>query len=243
MNRSLPASIAAYVGTISVPECDVSAILTRRQVQRKRPLWNPWMSAVVAAGVAIAILANVPAVVAQVERVFRAFTVVNGHTVPLVVQRTTLAEARAHVPFTVIEPAGIPAGLHSTIREFSSESSPSETRLMIEYRKSASEMPPALTIMEISDEGQAEHNVLFMSKGPVGAPPPQIPNALAHKGAGGAVAVQDYKLKQNGQEKHWRVKLQPVSWVQHGTRVILMSPPDALSSQQLAAIRTAMQAR
>ncbi len=55
------------------------------------------MSAAVAAGIFIAILANVPAVVAQVERVFRAFTVVNGKTVPLVVQRTTLADGACSV--------------------------------------------------------------------------------------------------------------------------------------------------
>jgi hypothetical protein len=243
MNRSLPASVADYVGKISIPACDLSAIQTRRQVQRKRPLWNPWMSAVVATGVLIAILANVPAVVAQVERAFRAFTVINGHAVPLVVQRMTLAEARAHVPFTVIEPAAIPAGLHGTIREFSSESSPSETRLMIEYGKNSTDMPPALTIMETADDGHAEHNVLFMSKGRAGTPPPQILNGLPHNGAGGPLTVQDYKLKQNGQEKHFRFKFQPVTWVQNGTRVTLMSPPDSLSTEQLAAIRKAMQSQ
>ncbi len=112
---------------------------------------------------------------------------------------------------------------------------------MIEYRKNSADMPPALTIMEIADDGHAEHNVLFMSKGPAGALPPKMPDALAHNGAGGVVTVQDYKLKQNGVEKHWRIKFEPVSWVQHGTRVVLISPPDALSSQQLGAIRTAMQ--
>jgi len=243
MNRSLPASIADYVGKISVPACDLSAILARRWARYKRPLWNAWMSLVVAAGILIAILANVPAVVAQVDRIMRAFTVVNGHTVPLVVEHTTLAEARAHVPFTVIEPAGVPAGLHGTIREFSSESSPNQTRLMIEYRKDASQMPPPLTIMEIADDGHAEHNILFMSKGRAGAPPPPVPGAIPHGQTGGIVATQDYKLVHNGHEKHWKIKLTPVSWVQRGTRVTLMAPPDALSSQQLAAIKMAMQAQ
>ena len=243
MNRSLQASIADYVKAIPVPECNVGAIVSRRQDLRKRPLWNAWMTVTATAGITLAVLANVPAVVAQVERVFRAFTIVNGHTVPLVVQRMTLAEARAGVPFTVIAPAGIPAGLHGTIREFSSESSPSQTRLMIEYRKNSTDMPPPLTIMETTDHGGAEHNILFMSKGAAGAPPPRLPNAFAHNDAGGPVAVQDYKIKENGQEKQFRIKFQPVTWVQHGTRVTLMSPPDALTSQQLAAIRKAMQAQ
>jgi hypothetical protein len=111
---------------------------------------------------------------------------------------------------------------------------------MIEYSKNGTDIPPALTIMETADDGHAEHNVLFMSKAPAGAPPPQI-SALAKNGLGRPLAVQDYKLKQNGHEKHWRIKFQPVSWVQNGTRVILMSTPDGLSSQQLATIRSAMQ--
>ena len=241
MNRSLPVSVANYVDGISVPDCDLSTIQTRRGVPSKRALWSPWMGAVVAAGIFIAILANVPAVVAQVERVFRAFTVVNGQTVPLDVQGTTLADA--HVPFTVIRPAGIPAGLHGTIRKISSESSPDQTRLMIEYRKNSAEIPPALTIMETADDGHATHNVLFMTKSSGAVSVPSLPPVPMEAGDRQTMTVQDYKLVRDGKEKHWRIKFTPVTWVQHGTRVTLMSSPDGLSDKQLNAIRTAMQAQ
>lgn len=243
MNRSLPPSVTDYVGKISIPACDLSAIQTRRTVQRRSSLWNPWMSAVVATGILVAILANVPAVVAQVERVFRAFTIIDGHTVPLAVQTVSLEQARSHVPFTVIAPAGVPGGLRPTIRAFSSESSPNQARLMFEYRKSAADAPPALTIMETTDNGRPDRNVLFMTKSSDTVSVPSLPPVPTQAGDRQTVAVQDYKLVRDGKEKHWRVKLTPVTWAQHGTRVMLMSSPDGLSDQQLNGIRTAMQAQ
>jgi len=243
MNRSLPASVADYVGKISIPTCDLSAIQTRRIVQRKYSLWNPWMSTVVAAGILVAILANVPAVVAQVERVFRAFTIVNGHTVPLSVQTVSLEQARSHAPFTVIAPAGIPAGLQSTIRAFSSESDPRQARVMFEYHKSSADAPPPLTIMETADDGRPEPNVLFMTKSSDAVPVPSLPPVPMQPGDRQTMTVQDYKLVRDGKEKHFRIKFHPVSWVQNGTRVTLMSTPDGLTDKQLAAIRTAMQSR
>lgn len=242
MNRSLPASVADYVGKISVPDCDLSAITARRLVERKRSLWGPWMSAVVAAGIFVAILANVPAVVAQVERVFRAFTIVNGHAVPLSVQTVSLEQARAQVPFTVIAPAAVPAGLRATIRTFSSESDPHQARVMFEYRKTGADTPPPLTIMETASDG-SERNVLFMTKSSDAVQVPKLPPGPMQPGDRQSMTVQDYKLVRDGKEKHFRIKFQPVSWVQNGTRVTLMSPPDTLTDKQLAAIRTAMQSQ
>jgi len=242
MNRSLPTSVADYVGKIPVPDCDLNAIAARRHIERKRPLWSPWMGAVVTAGILIAILANVPAVVAQVERVFRAFTVVNGHAVPLSVQSVSLEQARAQVPFTVIAPTAVPSGLRATIRTFSSESDPHQARVMFEYRKTRADMPPPLTIMETADDGHPERNVLFMTKSSDAVSVPKLPPVPMQPGDRQSMSVQDYKIVRDGKEKHFRIKFQPMSWVQHGTRVTLMSPPDALSDQQLNAIRSAMQA-
>ncbi|MGH7727465.1 MAG: hypothetical protein ACREM2_01565 [Vulcanimicrobiaceae bacterium] len=248
MNRKSQANelgeiVARYVAGIAIPAFDARAIRARmRSSAAAKPASffgsrRRTLAALVVAAALLALLPNIPAVVAQVQHALRAFAVVNGRTVPLTIRVVDLAQARADMPFTVIAPAAIPAGLQPTIRELYSGTSFANARLMFDYsgplpaRVSASAVRgPGLTIIETSSSASAG-NAIFISTSLGRAhlpplPPPTLPSA----GKPSAYGL----LRQGGTA----VKIKAITWVAHGTRVSLLSPPGLLTPGQT--IRTAM---
>ena len=215
----------AYVDGIDVPAY-AEASMRRRRAPAPRLTMRRIASALAAAAVVAVVAFNTPALVAQVERVLRAFTIVGNRTVPVPVTDVSIAQARRDMPFEVIEPRAIPPGYASTIDEIG-PSSDGQTQAQLLFRYMPGIGLPALTIVESKAETGPQH--LLMAYAPAGATlpalPPLPPNGLhAFTARGGGRAVE----------------VHPVSWVVRGTRVTLIAEPGALSPLQIAAIERAM---
>ncbi len=226
-------AVGAYVETIDVPQYNASAVRARANAvatPRAIPRWTA------AAGAACVVLVGfifaAPTVRAQVEQMLHAFATIGGRPVPMTVNDVTLDQARRDMPFRVIAPAAIPAVLTPRIDELTSSSSPLDSRLIFRYEGNG---VPGLTIMESSArQGAPSQMKLWMTAG-AGAPP-QVPPAMKGVPPGQHAFV---KFRRDGGVMQ-QVRMEPISWVVHGTRVDLISPPGVLTPQQLAAIRRAM---
>jgi hypothetical protein len=229
-----------YVASIDSPQFDLAGIRARRPAastakgapSRVRRL----IAALAVAGCTAAAVPHMPAVVAQVERTLRAFTVLDGHTVPLNIREVSLARARADVSFTVIAPAAIPAGWHLTIRELSSTTSPAQAQLLFEFRNAGPGL--GFTIVETARNAPERPIMITQSKGgmaPPAAPPLPPASGLVRGESRGQIQVK-------GPHGAQFIRFKPVTWDEDGTRIAIMSPPDALSAAQLARIRAAMSA-
>jgi hypothetical protein len=246
-------AVTQTLAAIHVPRFDLSAIEKRKgryssQRSRQATRWLRVLIATPMAIVFIALLVNMPSVRAQVERALRAFAVVNGQTVPLSVRTVSLGEARAHVPFEVIRPAAIPAGLRLTINEVYSESSPADARLIFEYR--GSDELPVFTIEESSAHANGPTKLMLTEKRTLGsgaamdAPPAGGPIALPPPaGASGkdVYVMRNVEVwRENGHTTTRAITIHPIVWVERGTRIILAVADGSLTAQQVAAIRAAM---
>ena len=249
--------VTQSLDAVDVPAFDAAAIRSKVAAGGAQPMrpraWIPRgaLVGVPAAVVLVALLANIPLVRAQVERALHAFAVVNGQTVPLDVRTVSLEQARAQMPFAVIAPVGVPAGLRAMINTMSSPSAPQTAHVIFQYQDNRGF--PVLTIDESSARSAGPQQLLVTSSRSVGGPPP--PDAAGGPDAGGAVAPPPppadgskgtYVIRQmdvqrvNGQTVKRQVELHPVAWTVHGTRIVLAAMPDGLSQNQVDLIRAAM---
>lgn len=218
--------VAGYVESLEVPRYSAAAVESRRaSAAAQERSWPRMWAAIPAAVAAIAIVAFAPAVVAQVQRVIQAFTIVNGRPTEVPVQEVSLEQLRADMPFAVVAPANVPANLHEEISEIGTGSS---ARAM--FRFSPAGGPPVVTFLESSAADRSPAN-LMMRYGPAGHMPalPPIPVPGSH----GAMVIQH-----NGMQT--RVKVAPIEWVARGTRISLIAMPGTLSRLQMNAILRAM---
>lgn len=234
-NDLTKSAVAGYVDSIAIPAYRAAAVESRRVVAvERRDSRRVWLS--VAAGVAaIALVAFAPAVVAQVQRVMKAFTVVDGRTAELSMQSVSLQQLRADMPFVVVRPANIPANYAEDIEEIGAGTS--AARAMFHYSLPGRGMP-ALTILESSAADRSEDGIRVEYSARGGnlpaLPPPvfgsQVPSER------GAHAVM--KTVDNGVQK--MIRITPITWVTRGTRISLLAPPGTLTHMQLNAIVRAM---
>ena len=244
-------AIRGGVAAIDVPPLNHAAIRARASdaapepaVNRSTPRWRPALVAVPAAFAVAIMIVAIPAVRAQVERAIRAFSIVDGRSVPLAVRAVTLDEARSQMPFAIIAPAGVPAGLRGSITELSSPSSPAEAHLVFQYQ--GSDGFPALTIDESSAATPPASGLMVTetrtSNGappdaPAVAPPPLPASARGHE----AYVVRNVEVRRmNGRTTTHTLEIHPIVWVAHGTRIVLAPTSAAITARELAAIRAAM---
>jgi hypothetical protein len=221
----------AYAQTIDIPPYDERAIRARTpDAPRQRAAWRPAV-AIAAAVVVVVLLLDGRSVVAQVESVMRAFLIVNGQTQSVAVNTVTLDRARHDMPFTVIAPAGLPAGFQPEIREVVPGNSPLESRLMFQYANSNG---PPLTITESRVMPGPQTVDLLMTKSANGAavPVPPVPPLQGASGQRNTVEIGSGPAKM--------VRFQPIAWTVSGTRIELIAPPGMLTSMQIAAIERSM---
>jgi hypothetical protein len=236
-NRSvepLRDAVTSYVGEMAIPALDERAIAARRGTAalagtRRRPLLQT--AALAAAAALAAFLAvDASAVVAEMQRVFAAFALVGGRTVPMSVHDVDLAKARADVPFEIVAPPAL-AGTTLTLREMLSSASPASDTVVfnLDVRRSGVEV----SIVETRDGGGARQVYLSEREPDRGdarvAPLPALPKLPSSGGTHIAVVGN-----------LGNASFVPLTWVTRGTRIVLMSPPGALSDAQIRALRSAM---
>lgn len=228
-------AVGAYVETIDVPQYDPRAVQARMSSVSPRRAVPRWAAAAAAACVVIvAVFAASPTVRAQVEHMLQAFAVIGGQQVPVAVNDVTLDQARRDMPFSVIAPAAVPAGLIPRINELTPSSSRLDAHLMIQYEAAGG--GPGLTIMESRAQRSEPTQMRFwMTEG--GGSPPQMPQHMMSNVPPGQHAFVQFRRDGTVTQ---RIKVEPISWVVRGTRVDLISPPGLLTSMQLAEIRRAM---
>lgn len=234
VNENAKSAVAGYMDSISVPAYRAAAVESRRNdVAPKRRDWSrAWMS--VAAGIAaIALVAFAPAVVAQVQRVMQAFTVVNGRATELTMQQVSLQQLRADMPFAVVRPGNVPPGYEEEIDEIGPGTN--TARAMFHYAPAG--RGPALTVIESSaaDQSPVNFRVEFSTRGET--PAMQRPVFWSQKplAPGPHVVMKDVR---NGVGTVTRVT--PITWVTHGTRITVIPIPGALTRMQLEAILRSM---
>jgi len=235
-NDLTKSAVAGYVDSIAIPAYCAAAIESRQPVVavERRDSRRVWMS--VAAGVAaIALVAFAPAVVAQVQRVMQAFTVVNGRTAELRMQSVSLQQLRADMPFVVVRPANIPANYAEDIEEIGAGTG--AARAMFHYSLAGQAMP-SLTILESSaaDRSRDGIRVEYSARGGnlPALPPPAFRSQVPSERGEHAVM----KTVDNGLQR--MIRITPITWVTRGTRVSFIAPPGTLTNLQLKAIVRAM---
>ncbi len=234
--QSLREAIASYVHAIPIPAIDERAIAARRGKLETAVTPTPrrWRLQTIALAIAAALgvfaVVDAPAVVAGMQRVFAAFTVAGGRTLPMSVREVDLATARADVSFAIIAPPAVP-GTTVTLREIRSSTSPASESVAFELQPRRPGLP--VTIVESRDGGGPRRVYLSVREPDRGdakvAPLPPIP---AGSGTAGTHISVAGKLGDRS--------FVPLTWVTRGTRIVLLSPPGALSDAQLRAIRSAM---
>ena len=226
-------AVGAYVETIDIPQYNERAVRARASSVAPRRTVPRWAAAAAACVLLVAVFTATPTVRAQVEHMLQAFAVIGGQQVPVAVNDVTLDQARRDMPFSVVAPAAIPAGFTPRIDELTPSSSRLDARLVFRYQGSGN--VPGLTIMESrATSGAPEQMKLWMTAG--SGTPPHAPAAMNNLPPGQHAFVQ---FRSDGTVTQ-RVRVEPITWVVHGTRVDLISPPGLLTPMQLAAIRRAM---
>ena len=232
--ESLRDAVASYVHAIAIPAFDERAIAARRatpaiaQAPRRQPLRT--VALATAAALAVFLAVDASAVVAGMQRVFAAFELVGGRTVPMSVREVDLAKARADVPFEIIVPPSLP-GTTMTLREIlSSGSSASDS---VAFDLNMRRPGPEVSIVEGRDGG-GPRQLYLSAREPDRGDARVAPLRALPKGSNGArsqIAVVGNLGKGS---------FVPLTWVTRGTRIVLMSPPGVLSDAQIRAIRSAM---
>jgi hypothetical protein len=233
--NSLRESVIAYCDAIDVPGYDEAAILSRVRLRSQRPAPSrrrlKFALCVAAALALLVVLYDIPAVVAGVQRVFAAFTVTEGRTTPMSIRVVDLQRARADAPFAVIAPPPVANAPIVTVDEVNTQSNPSDASIVFELH---GRMPgPEVMIVE-SDAASHPSRTLFALREAAAAPNLSRPPTPESPDRPGAVPRLVLRGSFGGRA------FTPASWVAHGTRVVIMSPPGFLSAAQLKAIRGAM---
>jgi len=226
--------VVAYCEAIEIPAFDEAAFaaLHRVPVGQSAPRGARWKLATSAVAIVVLLVAlsNLHAVVAGVQQLLRAFTIDGGARTSMTIRAVDLRGARADMPFEVIAPPHI-AGV------------------------------PIVTVDEVA-AGSSDPSVIFELHGTSFGPEVMIveSNAAAHHAptlftiggsanATGSAALPALKSRVRSKVQTPRIVLRgfvddrgflPATWVAHGTRVVVMSPPGFLSVAQLRAIRHAM---
>lgn len=227
-------AVASYVDAIAVPAFDERAMAAPRGTAEiaRAPRRRPLRTAALATGAALAVFVAVDAsaVVAGIQRVFAAWTLAGGRTVPMSVREVDLAKARTDVPFEIIVPPSLP-GVRMTLREVLSSGSPASDSVAFDLH--VPQPAPEVTIVE-SRNGAGPREFYLSAREPGRgdakvAPMPPVPKRSNHA-VPGLTLVGTFGKR----------SFVPLTWVTRGTRIVLMSPPGALSDTQVRAIRTAM---
>ncbi len=230
---SLRDAAASYVHAIEIPALDEVEIAARRGVILRplapRRLLLRTVAIATTAVFAGLLAVNASAVVAGMQRVFAAFGIVGGRTVTMSVREVDLAKARADVPFEIIVPPALP-GTRMTMREILSPASPASDSVVfdLDMRRTG----PGISIIESRDGAGPRQFYLSIDepgRGDAEVDPrsalPKFPTSGSHRIFVGNLGTGSFA---------------PVTWVTRGTRIVLMSPPGALSEAQSRAIRAAM---
>jgi hypothetical protein len=163
------------------------------------------------------------------QRVFAAFALVGGRTLPMSVRTVDLAKARADVPFEIIVPPSFP-GAAITLREIVSPASPESDSVAFDLDMRGP--GPEVSIVENRDGGG--QGQLYLSEREPDRSDAKVAPLLALpklSSTGAQVSVVGNLGKGS---------FVPLTWVTRGTRIVLMSPPGVLSEEQIRAIRSAM---
>jgi len=233
VNDATKSAVAGYVDSINIPSYRAAAVESRRNVTPAERAEAHRVRMYVAAGVAaFALVAFAPTVVAQVQRVMQAFTVVNGRTTELPTQQVSLAQLRADMPFAVVWPANVPSAYQEDIYEVGAGSS--AARAMFHY--SLAGHAPALTVIESSatDHSPSQFRVAYR----IGSIPAMAPPALNSPGANPQGIHIVTKTVRNGVGT--TIQVTPMTWVTRGTRITLIAVPGALTRAQMDAILRSM---
>jgi len=200
-----------------------------RAHRRLRAVLESRATVALALALAVVLSLNAPAVVAGMQRVIAAFTVAGGRTLPMSVREVNLATARADMPFAIIAPPAR-AGATVTLREIGSPAAPASESVAFELQPHRP--GPPVTIIE-ARAGGGPHRLYLSVAEPDrgGAPAAPLPAAAVRPSAGAKIALAGTLGDRS---------FAPLTWVVRGTRIVLLSPPGALSDAQLRAIRSAM---
>jgi hypothetical protein len=225
-------AVAAYVDGIAIPGLDERAVAARRgtRTNARAPRRPPLRTAALATAAALAVFfaVHASAVVAEMQRVFAAFALVGGRTVPMSVRDVDLAKARADIPFEIIVPPAFD-GTTMTLREVLSSASPASDAVVFNLHvRPGSE----ISIVENRDGGAFRFYLSEREPDRGGAevsPQPALPKRA--RNAGPHISVMGNLGNRS---------FVPFTWVTRGTRIVLMSPPGVLSDAQIRAIRSAM---
>jgi len=232
----IAAAVVAYCDAVDVPDLDAAAIVSRRREDtfgKRRAAEKPWLiAASVAAIIALLFVAfDISAVVAEVQRVFAAFTLAAGRTTPLTIRVVDIERARADMPFAIIEPPPIRGAPIVTVEEIAGDASPSNASVIFEIHgvapgrelmivETKASRPLAATLLTVRAPGDRELPRLSPLEPPAPSSRHERPIILHGSFAGQAMT--------------------PTTWVAHGTRVAVMSPPGFLADSQMRAIQHAM---
>ncbi len=232
--ESLRDAVASYVDGIVVPTLDEREIAARRgtRAAARARFWPLARMAALATAAALAIFVTIDAsaVVAGMQRMLAAFTLVGGRTVPMSVRDVDLARARVDVPFAIVVPPSFP-GATTTLREIRSSTSPSSDSVVFDI--SLRSPRSVVSIVENRDGAAPRHVYLSVREpdrgdatvAPLPAFPKPGPNAGTKISVIGNLGTGSFV---------------PLTWVTRGTRIVLLSRPGALSAAQIHAIRSAM---
>lgn len=230
-------AVIAYCETIEVPDFDEAAVASRhhkREYMIERAHARPLrIAAAVTTIIALLlVLRNIPAVGEGIERVLQAFSVVAGGTKPMTIRVVDLERARADVPFAVVEPPRIVGAPIVTVDEMYGDASRSDASIIFE----AHGMAPGRDVMIVeSQAGRRLSSTLLSIRGPADAaglaPLGSVEPPASSGRRAPAILLRGYFEGRT---------FTPTTWVAHGTRVVVMSPPGFLTGAQMRAIRRAM---
>ena len=230
-NDNIRDAARAYGKSITVPPYDERAIRARVRTAPARPRWVRSFIAIAAAAAVLFLVLDGRNVVAQVEHMFRAFVSVNGVMVAAGTDAVTLDRARRDVPFTVIAPAGLPAGLQGgEITEVVPPAGSAEGRhIFFRYETpqgqiSIDESRPSRAVPSSGYRTAIANFQGAENPGIHGLPPYHGPGTIAYyRSSTGKLQV-----------------VHPATWTVDGTTIVLMAPPGILTSQQIALIERSM---
>jgi hypothetical protein len=219
-----------YAENIAVPPYDERAVRARLRAPHVRAHWRRPAIAIAAASAIVFLVFGGRNVLAQVEHMFRVFVSVNGQMVTASTNSVTLDQARRDMPFTVIAPAGLPAGLQGQITEVVPPNGAGEGRSLI-FRYDTQQGPLTITENRHTRASSSSNDKIAIAK-PVGAatfgmprfPPIHGPGLHAYfRNSAGSMEVLDL-----------------ITWTADGTTVVLAAPPGLLTSQQIALVERSM---
>jgi hypothetical protein len=217
-------AVGAYCNAIAVPAFDEAAITAALPVRAGRAA--PRRINVAARSVAVLaglvlLACSMPAVVAAVQHAFAAFSIAGGRPRPMTIRAVDLERARADMPFAVIAPPAIAGFDVVAVDEIAANPAASDGSVVFQLHRRT----PGPDVMIVESDAARHHAPTVLT---IGRPP----DAARFP----AIRRPQVVLRGSFQGRTFA----PASWVAHGTRIVVMSPPGLLSSEQLQTIRHRM---